>query len=143
MAKYWSIQGKYPYSAQTKIQNCTKTINEIYCTLMSFQKHPLTASYGIQRNYSPQINQWERFDYSFGRVLKWLYMLFPSLFYIFSYITTEAKDGDVNYLLSASNVLLCDRSRAVWICLHRWSEQYRHCSGTQPSHIHYDKWTAN
>lgn len=38
---------------------------------------------------------------------------FPSLFYIFSYITTEAKDGDVNYLLSASNVLLCDRSRAV------------------------------
>lgn len=68
---------------------------------------------------------------------------FPSLFYIFSYITTEAKDRDVNYLLSASNVLLCDRSRAVWIRLHRWSEQYRHCSGTQPSHIHYDKWTVD
>lgn len=59
---------------------------------------------------------------------------------IFSYITTEAKDRDVNCLLAASNVLLRDRRRAVWICLHRWSEQYRHCSGTQPSHIHYDKW---
>lgn len=62
--------------------------------------------------------------------------------YIFSYITTEAKDRDVNGLLSASNVLLSDCSRAVWICLHRWSEQYRQCSGTQPSHIHYDKWTV-
>lgn len=52
----------------TKIQNCTKTINEIYCTLMSIQKHPLTASHDIQRDCSPQMNLWERFDYSFGRV---------------------------------------------------------------------------
>lgn len=71
--------------------------------------------------------------------LKWLYLLLLSLF---SYITTEAKDRDVNRLLSASNVLLSNRRRAVWICLHRWSEQYRHCSGTQPSHIHCDKWTV-
>lgn len=69
--------------------------------------------------------------------LKWLYLLLRS---IFSYITTEAKDRDVNCILFASNVLLRDRRRAVWICLPRWSEQYRHCSGTQPSHIHYDKW---
>jgi len=69
--------------------------------------------------------------------LKWLHLLLLS---IFSYITTEAKDRDVNGLLSASNVLLRDRRRAVWICLHRWSEQHRHCSGTQSSHIHYDKW---
>lgn len=107
MAKYWSIQGKYERLYKDNQWN----LLHLNAISKMWLQAPNTSTV--------------KWIYGKGLIVLLLYVLFPLCFYIFRYIT----DRDVNGLLSAGNVLLSDHSRAVWICLHRWSEQYRHCSG--------------